>query len=58
MARPLERKDVLIVLMDVLNSMEHYGLEDKDAEHHASYTAGVLDMTNAVIKAIGELGGK
>ena len=54
----LEKENVRIILMNILNDMEHYGLNDKDAEHHASYTAGVLDMANAVIEAIGQLGGK
>lgn len=58
MARRLEKETVRIILMDILNSTEYYGLEDKQAEHTASYTAGVLDMANAVIKAIDEFGGK
>lgn len=54
----LETENVRKILMDVLNGAEFYGLEDKQAEHTASYTAGVLDMANAVIQAIEELGGK
>jgi hypothetical protein len=38
--------------------MEHFGIDGKDAEHQSSYIAGVLDMANAVIEAIGALGGK
>lgn len=52
MAMRLEKENVRIILMDILNSTEYYGLEDKQAEHTASYTAGVLDM------AIEDLGGK
>ena len=58
MAMRLEKENVRFVLMNILNNMEHYGLEGKEAEHHASYVAGVLDMANAVIEAIGQLGGK
>lgn len=58
MAMRLETGNVRKILMDILNNSEFYGLEDKQAEHTASYTAGVLDMVNAVILAIEELGGK
>lgn len=58
MAMRLEKENVRIILMNILNDTDHYGLEGKNAEHNASYTAGVLDMANAVIQAIGELGGK
>lgn len=58
MAMRLEKENVRIILMNIMNDMDHYGLEGKDAEHNASYLAGVLDMANAVIAAIGQLGGK
>ena len=58
MAMRLEKENVRIILMDILSDMELYGCEGKDAEHHSSYVAGALDMANAVIQAIGELGGK
>ena len=58
MAMRLEKENVRIILMNIMNDMDHYGLDGKDAEHHASYLAGVLDMANAVIAAIGQLGGK
>jgi hypothetical protein len=54
----LEKENVRIILGDILGNCEFYGCEGKDAEHIASYTAGVLDMANAVIRAIEELGGK
>lgn len=54
----LETENVLIILMDILTGCEFYGCEGKDAEHISSYTAGALDMANAVIEAIRELGGK
>lgn len=58
MAMRIETENVRIILMDILNNAGTYGLEGKEAEHAASYTAGVLDMANAVIQAIVELGGK
>ena len=58
MAMRLEKENVRIILMNILNDMELYALDGKDAEHHASYIAGALDMANAVIEAIGQLGGK
>lgn len=58
MAMHLERENVRIIFMDLLYNMEHYGLEGKDAEHQSCYIAGALDMANAVIEAIGQLGGK
>ena len=58
MAMKLEKENVRIVLMNILNSMDHYGIDGKEAEHHASYIAGALDMANAVMNAIEDLGGK
>ena len=58
MAIKLEKANIRIVLMNLLNDMEFYALEGKKAEHQASYIAGVLDMANAVMDAIEDLGGK
>ncbi len=58
MAMKLEKENVRIIALKILSDMELYGLDGRDAEHHASYVAGVLDMANAVIHAIEELGGK
>lgn len=58
MAMRLETENVRIILMRILDGCEFYGLEGKDAEHIASYTAGALDMANAVMEMIKELGGK
>jgi hypothetical protein len=58
MAMRLEKENVRIILMNILNNCEFYGQDDKNAEHISSYTAGVLDMANAVIEAIDQLGGK
>lgn len=46
MAMKLTTENVRIILMNILNDMDHYGLEGKDAEHNASYVAGALDMAN------------
>ena len=58
MAMKLEKENVRILFMNLMNNMEHYGLEGKDAEYQSCYIAGALDMADAVIEAIGELGGK
>ena len=58
MAMRLETENVRIIFMKVLDGMEHYGLEGKDAEYQSCYIAGALDMSNAIINAIRELGGK
>ena len=57
MAMRLDKENVRIVFMDIVSDAL-YGYEDKEAEHNASYIAGALDMANAVIRAIEELGGK
>lgn len=54
----LETENVRICLMNLLNGMDLYGAEGKEAEHLLSYIAGALDMENAVIQAIYDLGGK
>ncbi len=54
----LTTENVRIILMNILDNCELYGQEDKNAEHTSSYIAGVLDMANAAIEAIGQLGGK
>lgn len=54
----LEKENVRILFMDLLNNMEHYGLEGKDAEYQSCYISGALDMANAVMDAITALGGK
>ena len=54
----LQKENVRIIFINLLNGMEFYGLEGKDAEYQSCYISGALDMANAVIEAIGELGGK
>lgn len=58
MAMRLEKENVRIILMDILDDCDLYGREGKEAEHLLDYIAGVKDMANAVIEAIGQLGGK
>lgn len=58
MAMKLKEENIRIIFMNLLNGMEFYGLEGKDAEYQSCYISGALDMTNAVIEAIGQLGGK
>lgn len=58
MAMYLEKENVRIIFMNLLENMEHYGLEGKDAEYQSCYIAGALDMANAVMDAIQGLGGK
>ena len=58
MAMRLEKENVRIIFMELLNGMEFYGMEGKDAEYQSCYISGALDMANAVIEVIGQLGGK
>lgn len=58
MAMKLKKENVRIILMNLLNTMEFYGLDGKEAEHQSDYIAGALDMANAVMEAIDDLGGK
>lgn len=54
----LETENVRRILLDLLNSMELYGLEGKDAEQQMCYISGAVDMANKVIETIKELGGR
>ena len=58
MAMRLEKENVCIIVMNILDDCDLYGREGKEAEHLLDYIAGVHDMANAVIDAIGGLGGK
>ena len=58
MAYKLETENVRIILTNVLNEMDYWGIYDKEAEKQLCYIAGVKDMANAVIDAIVKLGGK
>jgi hypothetical protein len=58
MAMKLEKENVRIILIRFLSDLELLEFEDKDAEKQLAYVYGLRDMANAVIEAIGELGGK
>ena len=58
MAMRLEKENVRIIVMNILDDCDLYGREDKEAEHLVDYIAGVKDMANAVMDAISALGGK
>lgn len=58
MAMRLEKENVRIILMSILDDCDLYGREGKEAEHLLDYISGVKEMANAVIDAIDALGGK
>ena len=58
MAMRLETENVRFIEQQLMDDMELYGAEGKDAERLVQYIAGMHDMANAVIRAIQELGGK
>ena len=53
----LETENVRLILSEVLNNLDYFGVDGKEAEKQLCYIAGANDMANAVIKAIVELGG-
>lgn len=58
MAMKLTTENVRIIEQNILDDLEMWGAEDKEAERLVQYICGVHDMTNAVIRAIQELGGR
>lgn len=58
MAMKLTAENVRIIEQQILDELEMWGREDKDAERMLHYIAGVHDMAGAVIRAIQELGGR
>jgi len=54
----LEIENVRYLEHQILNGLEYWEPEDKTAEKMLTYISGVIDMADAVIKAIQELGGK
>lgn len=58
MAMKLTKENVRIILGNILDECDLWDREDKEAEKMLSYIQGVKDMANAVIEAIGQLGGK
>lgn len=58
MAMRLEKENVRIILVNILEGCEYFEPKDREAEKSLCYIAGALDMANAVMKAIEDLGGK
>lgn len=58
MAMKLEKENVRIILGKILDDVELWATEGKEAEKQLAYISGLRDMANAVMDAIGELGGK
>ena len=52
----LRKENVRIILENILNDVELWAAEDKEAEKQLAYIAGLRDMENAVMEAIDELG--
>lgn len=54
----LEKENVRIILGNILDDTEMWTCTREEAERQLAYIAGLRDMANAVIEAIGQLGGK
>lgn len=50
----MTREKVAVILKGLLVEMDTYGAEGKDAEHIASYIAGLTDMACEVMRALDE----
>lgn len=57
MAMRLEAENVRIILTGMLSVLEYRREQGTDAEKKLAYIAGMIDMANAVIEEIEELGG-
>ena len=58
MAMRLEKENVRIIFVNILDDVELWDTDAVKAEKQLAYIAGLRDMANAVIEAIGQLGGK
>lgn len=58
MAMKLEKENVRIILGNILDDVECWDAEGKEAEKQLAYIAVLRDIANAVIEAIGKLEGK
>ena len=58
MGMRLEKENVSNVMKNLLDGVEYWDHCENEAEKRLAYIAGVLDMTDAVIRAIEDLGGK
>lgn len=57
MAMRLEKENVRIIFGNILADVELWDMDAVEAEKQLAYIAGLRDMANAVIEAIGKLGG-
>lgn len=58
MLMKLEKENVRIILGNILDDVEMFVPDSNEAEKQLAYICGLRDMANAVIEAIGQLGGK
>ena len=58
MAMRLEKENVRIILNNFLDNLELWDVDEIGPEKQLAYVMGLRDMANAVIEAIGQLGGK
>lgn len=54
----LNTDNVRIIMQNLLDDLELWEIEGKEAEKQLAYIAGIRAMANATIEAIKELGGK
>lgn len=54
----LTKENVRIIFEKLLDTVEMWDMEDRNAEKQLAYIAGLRDMANAVMEAIWQLGGK
>ena len=54
----LNTDNVRIIMQNLLDGLELWEFEGKEAEKQLAYINGIRDMANATIDAIKELGGK
>ena len=57
MAQKLSTGNVNIIEQKILDELDYFGIEGKEAEKNLVYIAGVHDMANAVRNAIRAFGG-
>jgi hypothetical protein len=58
MAMKLEKENVRIILNNLLDDVDLWEREGKEAEKMLCYISGLHDMANEVMAAIDALGGK
>lgn len=57
MAQRLTKDNVREILLEILNGEDFYPGDGELARENLAYIAGLVDMANAVIRKITELGG-